>query len=263
MRPGEPRRLGILRRIPVFDRSFALSALLLATSVGQTDPTAAKQTLARYFPAQVGMSWTYERLAPTASGSTEEKYVECVAVGTCDGERTATMRQVYFLGPEKLVTSIVYAYSTSSRKLYENESYNDLTGARRDFDRPVVIWMPTSSDSVTWSRDDKDEDGRVGCVIEYSARFVPVCSTALRTYRNVLMVTERTYCNAGTQSARRAVLLGLIPEGLSKKVSGRALLSLRRSYFALDVGLVKCLAFGRDGILCGPVSSQLTQFSGR
>jgi len=245
----------------MLNRSFALSALLLATAVGQTDPAAAKQTLARYFPAQVGMNWTYERLAPTNSGSTEERYVECVAVGTCDGERTATMRQVYFVGTVKTVTSIVYAYSTSGRKLYENESYNDLTGSRRDVDRPVVIWMPTSNDSVTWSRDDKDEDGRVGCVIEYSARFVPVCSTALRTYRSVLIVTQRTYCNAGTQSAGRAVRLGLIPERFSNRESGRALLYRDRSYFALDVGLVKRMMFGRDGVLCGPVSSQLARFS--
>jgi len=254
---------GTLGRIQMFDRNLALLALLLATSFGQTDQLVAQPTLSRYFPAQVGMNWTYERLEPTLSGSTEERYVECVAVGSCDGERTATMRQVYFIGTVKTVTSIVYAYSTSGRKLYENESHNDLIGSRRNVDRPVVIWIPASDDSVTWSRDDMGKDGRVDCVIEYSARIVPVCSTALRTYRNALMVIERTYCNAGTQSARYAVQLGLIPERFSKKESGRALLSSRRSYFAPDVGLVKCLTFGGDGVLCGSTASQLTNFSGR
>lgn len=249
-------------RLHVSCRSVILP-LMLATTVDQAGLTAAKQTLGRYFPAQVGMNWTYERLEPTLSGSTEERYVECVAVGSCDGERTATMRQVYFVGTVKTVTSIVYAYSTSGHKLYENESHNDLLGSRRDVDRPVVIWMPASDDSVTWSRDCRDEDGRVGWVSEYSARFVPVCSTALRTYRNAVAVTERVYCIAGTQSARRAVRIGLIPEGFSKKEPGRALVYLRRSYFAPDVGLVKLLAFDRDGVLVGPVSSQLTQFSGR
>ena len=208
------------------------------------------------------MDWTYERLAPTNSGSTEERYVECVAVGTCDGERTATMRQVYFVGTVKTVTTIIYAYSTSGRKLYENESYNDLTGSRRDVDRPVVIWMPLSEDSVRWSRDDRWE-GIVTFVHEYSARIVPACSTSLRTYRNVLLVTEKTYCNAGTESAKLAEEQGLVPKGFSSRSSGRAFVWSMRSYYALDVGLVKHLAFDRDGVLCGPVSSQLTQFSGQ
>jgi hypothetical protein len=254
---------GALGRIRMSYRNLALLALLLATSSGQTDQPVAQRTLNRYFPAQVGMNWTYEKLEPTLSGSVEDRYVECVAVGTCDGERVATMRQVYFLGTIKTVTSTVYAYSTSGRKLYENESHNNLTGSRRNVDRPVVIWMPESGDSVTWSRDDMGKDGRVDCVTEYSARIVPICSTAQRIYRNALVVTERTYCNAGTQSARNAVSLGLIPERYSKEKSGRALLCLARSYYALNVGLVKRLTFGGDGVLCGPTSSQLTRVSER
>jgi len=245
----------------MFNRSVISLVLFGAVAVGQTDPAAAKRTLSRYFPAQVGMSWTYERLAPTASGSTEESYVKCVRVDTCDGERTATMRQVYFLGSVKTTTSIVYAYATSGRKLYKNESHNDVTGSQRYIDRPVVIKMPVQEESATWSSEEMDDDGAVTFVEEYSAHVVPICSTAVRPYRNVLMIAKRLYCNAGTESANRAERLGLVPEGFSRKKTGKALLGSERSYYALDIGLVKHLTFDRDGVLCGPTSSQLTQFS--
>lgn len=242
----------------------AIVAMVIATpAAAQSDTEPTRFVLSDYFPAATGMNWTYEKLAPTATGNMRDRYVECTSVQRSDGERVVTMQTTTFLGSMKIPTVYVYAFSTDGSSLYLNETQAILTGAKKYFDRPVVIKMPTADASSSWTRDEVDNDGNVGSVYEYSAHVIPACSISTRAYRNVLQVTEKQYWMAGSSWAEDAEKAGFVPDGFSRQKTGKALFYVKSYFYASHVGLVKTVFYDKDGTLLGSVSSQLVQFSGQ
>ena len=244
------------------DRMFGcvLGVLVALTSTtAQVDQAPSEPRLSDYFPASVGMAWTYEKLEPTATGKTRDRRVKCTDVGRTGKAQSILLRRVNYLGNLEVAGTDIYTLPDAGDRVVHNVSGSDLFGLKELTDRPVVLMMPGPDGSATWKTRGKDKDGNVITVSEYKAKFIPTCTTPYRDFENVIEVTEKVYWISGPW-AKAEEEMGLVSKGFSSKTGERELFDIKKQYYAPEVGLVKTLVFDNKGELAGPVSSQLTKF---
>jgi hypothetical protein len=163
-----------------------------------------------------------------------------------------------FIGNMSVVNTDVYDVSNSTGKLLLRSVSSSFTGTRKYSPALLVAALPTADSMRTWTTNEKDDDGNVTNVGEYSAAFVPACTAGTHVYEHVLMVTKKTYWTAGPW-AELAEKQGFVSPGFSKKTSGRELFGTQVDFYAKDIGLVATLKYDKDGTLAGPVSSYLVR----
>ena len=236
--------------------SKCLSVCCAASAL--TAAAASGALLSDYFPASMGMVWTYEKLEPTATGKTKDRRVVCADVKRNDEVQSIVLRRVCYLGDLEVAGTDIYSLPDAGNKVVHTTAGSDLLGHKQLTNRPVVLMLPEPGASVAWKTKDRDEDGNVTWVYESSAKFVPATTTPYAEFENVIEVTEKVYVYAGPW-AEPMEGMGLVSEGFSSRTGAREHLSTEKRYYAPEVGLVKTLQY-YHGELQGPVSSQLTKF---